>query len=164
MLCFQRIFWIVVGRLSVFVFWALLLLLFFCMRTFSSVLPGMECSTLLLFGIDLLMLLNYRLGFNTFNVLSLDCLLISFSTIIIGISYRLSTILYIWCYIIFHIHDVNCFFLRDIHGTLWSTIAWEYFWCSVTTDFTHIVSGVPCIVEQRSMDVLWGPFCCHRCC
>ena len=34
---------------------------------------------------------------------------------------------------------------------MWSTIAWGYLWYFVITDFTHIVSGVPCIVEQRAV-------------
>ena len=50
----------------------------------------------------------------------------------------------------FHVHNSELF-SRDTHWTLWSTTAWGYLWYSVITDFTHTVSEVPCVVEQRAL-------------
>ena len=52
---------------------------------------------------------------------------------------------------IFYIH-ISELFPRDNHWTWWSTTAWGYLWYHVNTDFTHTVSGVPCVVEQRTLD------------
>ena len=52
---------------------------------------------------------------------------------------------------IFYIHICELF-PRDNHWTWWSTTAWGYLWYHVNTDFTHTVSGVPCVVEQRTLD------------